>query len=63
MIETARQYLPNEHLIHLCGCWRKHRIENKLSVNNLKNINEEHCLIRQKIVRAERLNKVNNRQL
>ena len=63
MIETARQYLPNERLIHLCGFWRKHRIENKLSVNNLKNINEEHSLIRQKIVRAERLNKVNSRQL
>ena len=30
-------------------------IKNKLSVNNLKNINEGTCLIQQKIVRAESL--------
>ena len=35
MIETAWQNLSDELLILSCGLWRKHRIENKLSVNNL----------------------------
>ena len=34
-----------------------------ISVNNLKHYNEGYCLIRQKIVRAERLIEVNSRQL
>ena len=45
MIETARQNLSDEFLILLCGLKRKHRIEIKLSVNNLNNIKEGTCLI------------------
>ena len=44
MIETAWQNLSDELLILSCGLWRKHRIENKLSVNNLNPYGE--CLER-----------------
>ena len=57
MIETGRQYLPNELLVLLCRLLAQTPYRNKLSVNNLKNINEGTCLIQQKIARAESLMK------
>ena len=56
MIETGRQYLPNELLVLLCRLLAQTPYR-KLSVNNLKNINKGTCLIQQKIVRADSLMK------